>query len=250
VNLDMRSKAATATGCAVVTGGTRGIGRAVASRLLSDGYQCLFTGTAAAPPPELPSGSRYYSVDFRDRDAVARFATELAELKPAVLVNNVGINLKGDTVGYQHQQYDILLDVNLRAPFVLIQAVLPGMIDAGWGRIVNITSLWGISANARDAAYTASKFGLDGLAASVAAEVARSGVLINSVAPGFIYTEAAADAYTQSELEAVSAEIPVGRLGRPEEVAALVSWLVSHDNTYLTGQNILIDGGLTRTAKP
>ncbi len=76
------------------------------------------------------------------------------------------------------------------------------------------------------------------------------GVLVNSVAPGFIYTEAAAEAYTDAELEAVSREIPLGRLGRPDEVAALVSWLVSEENTYLTGQNILIDGGLTRTARP
>jgi 3-oxoacyl-[acyl-carrier protein] reductase len=80
--------------------------------------------------------------------------------------------------------------------------------------------------------------------------VARFGVLVNSIAPGFIYTEAAADAYSRDELESVSGEIPVGRLGRPEEVASLASWLLSEENTYLTGQNILIDGGLTRTARP
>jgi NAD(P)-dependent dehydrogenase (short-subunit alcohol dehydrogenase family) len=235
---------------AVVTGGTRGIGRAVVARLLDDGYDCLLTGTSAEAPSGLPRGSRYYSVDLSDRDALDVFASKLTMLRPTVLVNNVGVNLKGDTVGFPRREYDLLLDVNLRAPFLLIQAVLPGMIDAGWGRIVNITSLWGVSANARDAAYCASKFGLDGLAASIAAEVARCGVLVNSVAPGFIYTEAASEAYTEAELEAVSAEIPVGRLGRPDEVASLVSWLVSEDNTYLTGQNVLIDGGLTRTAKP
>jgi NAD(P)-dependent dehydrogenase (short-subunit alcohol dehydrogenase family) len=233
---------------AVVTGGTRGIGRAIAVRLFEEGRDCLLTGTSREIPSGLPNDIKYYGIDLNNRQEVDDFASTLSALKPGILVNNVGINVKGDTATFC--DYDRLLDVNLRAPFTLIRAVLPGMIGAGWGRIVNITSLWSISANPRDAAYCASKFGLDGLTASVAGEVARHGVLVNSIAPGFIYTEAAADAYTQDELVSVSAEIPVGRLGRPEEVASLASWLLSEENTYLTGQNILIDGGLTRTAKP
>lgn len=235
---------------AIVTGGTRGIGGAIAARLATDGFDCVITGTSTKRPEGLDINTRYYGIDLRDRDALNVFSAELANWRPAVLVNNVGINIKGSTSEFADEQYDALLDANLRAPFVLTRAVLPGMIEASWGRIVNITSLWGITGNRLNAAYCASKFGLDGLTASLAAEVARHGILVNAVAPGFIYTEAAAEAYTDDELKLVSSQIPVGRLGTPAEVAALVSWLVSDENTYLTGQNILIDGGLTRTAKP
>lgn|SRR5487761_163622 len=234
---------------AVVTGGTRGIGRAIATRLLADGNDCLVVATADSAPPTLPKGAQYYGADLRSRAAAEKLADHLREIQPAILVNNVGLNIKGATAEFPVEDYDVLLDTNLRVPFILIRAVLPGMVAQNWGRIVNVTSLWGVSGNAEDAAYCASKFGLDGLAVSLAAEVARSGVLVNSVAPGFIYTEQAAEAYTDEALKAVSQQIPVGRLGKPEEVAALVSWLAGTENTYLTGQNILIDGGLTRTAK-
>lgn len=234
---------------AVVTGGTRGIGKAIAARLIADGVPCLVTGTSAEAPAHAPAGSRYFGVDLGDRARVRQLAGHLRELRPAILVNNAGINVKGDAAAFPDDEYDRMLEVNLRAPFVLIKAVLPGMLARNWGRIVNITSLWGVTGNPEDAAYCASKFGLDGMTASIAADTARSGVLINSVAPGFICTEAAEAAYTEAELKAVSAQIPVGRLGKPEEVASLVAWLASPENTYMTGQNLLIDGGLTRTAK-
>jgi NAD(P)-dependent dehydrogenase (short-subunit alcohol dehydrogenase family) len=189
-------------------------------------------------------------LDLRRRDQVERFAAQILERRADVLVNNVGLNVKGATETFADDEYDTLLDVNLRAPFALIRAALPAMKDRGWGRIVNITSLWSLSGNRLDAAYCASKFGLDGLTASLAAEVAPSGVLANCVAPGFVLTEAAQAAYSPQDLESIGAQIPVGRLGKPAEIASLVSWLVSEQNTYLTGQNILIDGGLTRTAKP
>lgn len=235
---------------AVVTGGTRGIGGAIAGRLIRDGHRVIFTGTAADRPDGLHPEAEYVSLDIRDRNAASGFAGLLTQRSPDVLVNNVGLNIKGPTASFEVTDYETLLDVNLRAPFLFIRAVLPGMISRGWGRIVNITSLWGVSGNAEDAAYCASKFGLDGLTASVAAEVAGHGVLVNSIAPGFIMTEAAEAAYSPEDLIAVTAEIPVGRLGQPSEVAALASWLVSDENSYMSGQNLLIDGGLTRTAKP
>ena len=169
---------------------------------------------------------------------------------PDVLVNNAGINVKGATATFRINQFDALHRVNLRAPFILTQAALPAMIDRGWGRIVNITSIWSVVAEAEDAAYCSAKFGLDGLTASIAAEVARHNVLVNAVAPGFTRTEAADAAYTPEELRATEELIPIGRLAQPGEIAALVGWLAGDKNTYLTGQNILIDGGLRRTAHP
>jgi NAD(P)-dependent dehydrogenase (short-subunit alcohol dehydrogenase family) len=234
---------------ALITGATRGIGRAIALRLIQDGHNCIITGTSTNRPDNVPPGIDYYGVDLSNRTGVAQLAEAIVEWAPAILINNAGINVKGDTPTFRLSEFDRMLDINLRGPFTLIQSVLPSMISAGWGRIVNITSLWGLTGNPMDAAYCASKYGLDGLTTSVAAEVARQGILINAVAPGFIYTEAAQAAFSSDDLAAVSTQIPLGRLGRPEEVAALVSWLVSEENTYMTGQNLLIDGGLTRTAR-
>ena len=233
---------------AVITGGTRGIGKAVALQLNADGYDCVITGTSPTPPEDIHPAFKFITAELRDRDSVDKLCDHIRSLKPSVVVNNVGLNIKGETASFRLPDYDALLDVNLRAPFQICQAALPGMVAQEGGRIVNITSLWGLSGNAKDAAYCASKFGLDGLTASLAAEVARCNVLVNSVAPGFILTEAAKEAFSPAELVAVSEKIPLGRLGQPGEVAALVAWLVSNQNTYLTGQNILIDGGLTRTA--
>jgi NAD(P)-dependent dehydrogenase (short-subunit alcohol dehydrogenase family) len=235
---------------ALITGGTRGIGRAIALRLADDGYRCLVTGTSMQRPEALPGSLEYHGVDLGDRDGLAKLMQKVGSWTPAILVNNAGINIKGATASFNLSDFDRLLGVNLRAPFALMQAALPAMISSGWGRIVNITSLWGLTGNPMDAAYCATKYGLDGLTTSIAAEVARHGVLVNAVAPGFIYTEAAQAAYSNDELKSVSSEIPLGRLGQCEEVAALVSWLVSEENSYMTGQNVLIDGGLTRTAKP
>jgi len=235
---------------AIVTGGTRGIGGAIARRLLADGHECIYTGTAAERPQHAPQDGEFVSLDLRLRADVDRFAGLIRERRPDILVNNVGLNVKGPSEEFPSNEYDVLLEVNLKAPFTFIQAALSGMKERQWGRIVNITSLWSVTGNRHDAAYCASKFGLDGLTTALAAEVAPYGVLANCVAPGFIYTEAAREAYSADDLESISSQIPVGRLGKPEEVASLVSWLVSEENTYLTGQNILIDGGLTRTAKP
>jgi NAD(P)-dependent dehydrogenase (short-subunit alcohol dehydrogenase family) len=235
---------------ALVTGGTRGIGRAIGARMIADGYRCIVTGTTAHGSTNAPPGCDYHKADLSIDADVLDLIGEIERQRPSILVNNAGINIKGATPGFALADYDRLLQVNLRAPFALCKAAIGKMIDDGWGRIVNVTSLWGVTGNPGDAAYCASKFGLDGMTASIAGEVAKQGVLINSVAPGFIYTEAAQAAFTAEQLEAVSKEIPIGRLGRPDEVAALVAWLVSEENTYLAGQNILIDGGLTRTAHP
>jgi NAD(P)-dependent dehydrogenase (short-subunit alcohol dehydrogenase family) len=224
------------------------MGRAIVARLAADGWSCLFTGRSEARPDGL-AGDEYVSVELTDRAATEEFAAQLRERKPAILVNNAGRNMMGATVSYTSDTYDQQLELNLRAPFLLMQAVIPGMVEAGWGRIVNITSIWGVTPHTEDAAYSASKFGLDGMSASIAAEVARSDVLVNCVAPGYIETEQTHTAFTDEQLEEVCKDIPVGRLGRPEEIAAVVSWLVSRENTYVTGQNLLVDGGLTRTAR-
>ncbi len=235
---------------ALVTGGTRGIGGAIASRLIADGFDCTITGTGPDKPSHVADSASYLAADFGKRKDVEFVCKHVSAGQYDVIVNNVGINIKGDSIEYAPDDFDRMVDVNLRSAFRLCQSALGYMKLNSYGKIVNITSLWGVRGNPRNSVYCATKFGLDGLTTSLAPEFASHGVLINSVAPGYIMTEAAKEAFSDEALADVERYIPVGRLGQPSEVASLVSWLVSKENSYLTGQNIIIDGGLTRTAFP
>jgi len=210
----------------------------------------VVTGTSEARPPGAPEGAGYQCADLGDDGQLEELTALVARITPGILVNNAGINIRGDTPTFAMDAYERLQRVNVRGPFSLIQAALPGMRARSWGRIVNITSIWGVLGNAENAAYCASKFALDGLTASVAAEVAADNILVNAVAPGYVHTDAVAAGYTAEMLATARQAIPLGRLASPDEIAALVCWLASDENTYMTGQNLLIDGGLTRTAHP
>ena len=163
-----------------------------------------------------------------------------------ILVNNVGINKIGKFSSIDIRDFDRILKVNLRAPFQLCQAVVPFMEKNKWGRIVNITSIFGSISKEYRAPYSASKFGLDGMTIALAAEVSEKGILANSVGPGFIDTDLTREVLGASGISKIKGQIPIKRLGQATEVASLVSWLVSDENTYMTGQNLMIDGGFTR----
>lgn len=229
---------------AVVTGGTRGIGRAIACRLLAEKAAVLVTGTQAPTRP--PQGCLYSPVDFTDESATGDFARELADWGPDILVNNAGINMVAPFLSIEDDDFSRIQQVNLHAPFKLCRAVVPMMKARGWGRIVNIASIWGKISKAQRASYSASKFALDGMTAALAAEVARFGILANCISPGFINTELTRKVLGDDGIKAQVAAVPINRLGEPEEVAAFVAWLVSDENTYISGQNIAIDGGFTR----
>ena len=136
--------------------------------------------------------------------------------------------------------------VNTYSPFKICQSVLPNMKKKKWGRIINISSIWGKISKEHRASYSSSKFGLDGITASLAAEVAKDCILVNSVSPGFIETELTNKILGHSGIKKMSSLVPMKRLGKPEEIAKLVIWLSSSENTYVSGQNILIDGGFNR----
>lgn len=238
------------TPLALITGGTRGIGRAIAVRLTNDGMRCVVTGTSATAPSDLPPDLEYHAADLRDGAQLAALCDLVRTQSPSVLVNNAGISPSGETESFSLEDFDATHAVNVRAPFALMQSAVPGMRRRGGGRIVNITSIWGVSGSARNVAYGGSKSDLDGMTAALAAEVAGMGILVNSVAPGYVLTEAAEKSLTADAVSRIEGAIPLGRLARPSEVAALVSWLVGSENSYVTGQNVLIDGGLTRTARP
>ena len=229
---------------ALVTGGTRGIGKAIAARLLSEGASVVITGTR--PNAEIPEGCEYRSIDFTNTSATEVFAKEISSCGFDILVNNAGINKIDAFDQLNPNDFDRVQAVNVRAPFLLCQTVLPSMRRKKWGRIINICSIFGMISKEFRGPYSASKFALDGMTAALAAEVARDGILANCVSPGFIDTELTRTILGENGILQMIVQVPMRRLGKPEEVAALVAWLAGPENTYISGQNIIIDGGFTR----
>jgi NAD(P)-dependent dehydrogenase (short-subunit alcohol dehydrogenase family) len=231
---------------AVITGGTRGIGLATARELTRAGLSVLVTGTRNSG--YIPDTCQFRQVDFSRRDQLKLFAEELRELSPDVLINNVGIECNKPFDKLTLDEFETVLQVNLLASFMLSQASLVGMVAKKWGRIVNVTSVWGKISRSYRAAYSASKFAIEGLSLSLADEFAERGVLINCVAPGFVDIDATGQPGRGPARNAqLAAHVPLRRLGTPEEVARVIAWIASEQNTYMTGQSLSVDGGFSRT---
>lgn len=228
---------------ALVTGGTRGIGAAIAARLKADGALVHITGVSGRGTD---GGFEYRQVDLSNREAADAFARNLEHEDFDILINNAGINTNNPFSAIRIPDYDSILEVNLRSVFRFCQGVLPGMRRKKWGRIVNIASIFSVISMEHRAVYSASKFGLDGLTTGLAAEVAADGILANCVSPGFIETDLTWKNLGEAGIRELTSRVPMRRLGQPAEVAALVAWLVGPENTFISGQNIVIDGGFTR----
>ena len=229
---------------ALITGATRGIGWAIAERLLAEGAEVIGTGTSV--DGVRPTGCLYRCVDFSNLQAATTFAAEINELGIDILINNAGVNKIAPFAEIETADFLRIQQINVTAPMLLCRAVLGHMRSKQWGQIVNLSSIFGKVSKEQRASYSASKFALDGLTAALSAEVARDGILVNCVAPGFIDTELTRRVLGEDGIRALVEQVPARRLGRPEEVAAFVAWLVSPENSFITGQNIAIDGGFTR----
>ena len=228
---------------ALVTGGTRGIGAAVAVALRDAGLDVVVTGTS--PAGEAPEGCDYLVADLTVPAAAEGFAAEVAGAGFSILVNNAGVNKVGRVDGYQLSDLERILDVNLVAPYLLCRAVVPGMRAQQFGRIVNITSIFGVVSKAGRSAYSASKFGLFGLTRALALEVAEDNILVNCLAPGFVDTELTRTVLGAAGIAEMVQQVPMRRLARPEEIARYVAFLCGEDNTFMTGQTMVVDGGFT-----
>ncbi len=234
---------------ALVTGASGGIGRAIAQRLHVAGAAVALTGTRRdaleALAGELGERAHAAPADLADPAAPAQLVKEVeAALGPIdILVNNAGLTRDMLSMRLTDDDWAKVLDVNLGAAFRLSRAVMRGMMQRRWGRIVNITSIVGVTGNAGQANYAASKAGMIGMSKSIAQEVAARGVTVNCVAPGFIETPMT-EVLKDDIKEKLLAAVPARRLGTPNDVAAGVLYLASVEASYVTGQTLHINGGM------
>ena len=235
---------------ALVTGSTRGIGRTIAETLADAGARVAVVGRdrarAEAVASQLGSNrAQGFACDVTDAASVAGLVEGVEQQLGAVdiLINNAGVTRDNILVRLKDDDWDAVLNANLRGAFLAIRAASRGMMKRRWGRVINIASVVGLVGNKGQANYAASKAGLIGLTKSVAKELASRNILANVVAPGFIETDMTA-AITPDARETLSKQIPLERLGKPEDLAGIVTFLASEHAAYITGQVFVVDGGL------
>ncbi len=237
---------------ALVTGGTRGIGNAIAARLLAQGAQVIITGRSesgaadAAKALSRSGGSCHgVALDVADFAQVGAVIKQLGKDVGAIdiLVNNAGITSDDVVMRMGEDAWDAVLNTNLKGSFACARAVIRGMMKKRWGRIINITSIVGSMGNIGQANYVAAKAGMEGMTRTLAREYATRGITANAVAPGFIETDMTR-AMEDAARERLLAQVPVERFGAPEEVADAVAYLASDSAAYMTGQVLHINGGM------
>ena len=233
----------------IVTGGTRGIGKEIATQFLINGGSVTITGTKFIDVTILKKkwgfeNISYQRVDFLQKESVTTFLEWINNQgKIDILVNNAGINKVDLNMDSMTSDFENLIDVNLKGPYLLSREVSAIMKKNKYGRIVNISSIWGSITRSGRSLYSTTKFGLVGLTKTLAVELAPHGILVNAVAPGFTMTELTKKTNTKKEIEDLKKTIPIRRFAEPIEIARLILFITSDMNTYLTGQNIVVDGG-------
>jgi 3-oxoacyl-[acyl-carrier protein] reductase len=234
---------------ALVTGASRGIGAAIADRLASDGFYVIGTATsevgAAAITERLGENGRGVILNIADADSVEALGEHLKEsgLTPFVVVNNAGVTHDDLMLRMSADEFSNILDTNLTGPFRVIKVLLRGMLKQRAGRIINLGSVVGSMGNAGQTNYAAAKAGLVGFTKSLAREVGGRGITVNCVAPGFIDTDMTR-VLDEAQRTSLSEQIPLGRLGQPEDIAAAVSFLAGEGGGYITGETLHVNGGM------
>ena len=245
VEIDLENKVA------LVTGGTRGIGRSIVEQFLKSGPRVLATGTDESQIQKLNNENqnnslKYLHLNLKDSQNVENFINEVLKKEDInILINNAGINIVSEATEIDNDDFREIQNINVYGPFLLAKAFGVKMIEKKWGRIINIASIWSIVSRSGRLSYSTSKMALLGLNKTLAIEWAKHNVLVNCVSPGFTLTELTATTNTKEELKIIENTIPQNRLALPEEIANCVLFLSSDLNTYITGQNIAIDGGYT-----
>jgi 3-oxoacyl-[acyl-carrier protein] reductase len=243
MNIDLAGKNA------VVTGSTRGIGRAVAEALAQSGARVAIVGRdkekASAVAGEIGNGAAGFACDVSDTASVAQLIADVEQEFGGIdiLVNNAGITRDNLVMRLKDEDWDDVLNANLRGAFAAIRAAARGMMKKRAGRIINMASVVGLMGNKGQANYAASKAGLIALTKSIAKELGSRNILVNAIAPGYIETEMT-DAMAPEARAALSGMIPLERLGKPSDIASAVVFLASDHASYITGQVLVVDGGM------
>lgn len=235
----------------LVTGGTRGIGKAIAIRFLQAGAKLIVTGTRKKEEADLSELQSFGIVDYlqllaQDDNSVESFIGAVNTLANVdILINNAGINIVDKVQSVSPDDFKQIQKINVETPYLIARALSEGMRNRGWGRIVNIASIWSVVTRSGRSAYSTSKNAMIGFTETMAVEWSKDNVLVNAVSPGFTKTELTMTTNTPEEIEAISSLIPQNRMADPVEMANVVLFLSSEMNTYLTGQNLVVDGGYT-----
>lgn len=215
----------------LITGGSRGIGKAVAGCYKQNGY------IVDTPPRE--------ELDLSDQNSVDKFIRNIHDDGYDIVINNAGCNLINEIDNVVDDDLQQMFNVNLISPIRLLRGLVPYMKKNGFGRIVNVGSIWGVVSKPGRSIYSATKHGIHGITTTLALELAPYNILVNTVAPGQTMTELTQRNNSPAEIHRMELEIPIGRLAEPEEIAKVIFWLGTEVNTYITGQQIVVDGGLT-----
>lgn len=237
---------------ALVTGASRGIGRAIALELGQRGFQVAGTATtengAAAISAYLQEAGlqgQGYCADVADDQSVSELVAGIAEDfdVPLVVINNAGITRDNLLMRMKDEEWEAVIATNLGSMYRVCKAVVKAMTRARWGRIINVSSVVASSGNAGQTNYAASKAGIEGFTRSLAKEIGSRGITVNAVAPGFIDTDMTRE-LPEQQSQALLGAIPLGRLGQPEEIASVVGFLTSDEAAYITGETLHVNGGM------
>lgn len=233
---------------ALVTGASRGIGAAIAKELVESNYALIGTATSQAGVEQIElnlPGHKGFVLNVMEQESIEHFFSEIDDygLQPSIIINNAGITRDNIMLRMKLQEWNEVMAANLNSIFSLTRHFLRPLVKAKFGRIVNVTSIVAGSGNAGQANYAAAKAGVIGFTKSLAREVASRGITVNAVSPGFIDTDMTRK-LNEAQREATLSQIPVGRMGHADEVAAAVGFLVSDAASYITGETLHVNGGM------
>ena len=241
MNIDFTNKTV------LVTGGTRGIGASIVRHFENLNAEVIATGANKDQlHKSINRRVKYHYLDLKNEKSISDFIEYISQRKKIdVLINNAGMNKIDPIEKIKDEDWNNIYSINLYGPFVLTRAISKIMKKNKYGRIVNIASIFGVISREKRAAYSSTKSGLIGLTKATAHDLAKDNILVNSISPGFINTELTKNILGEKSMKEISSSIPLKRLGDPDEIAKLVLFLTSDQNTYITGENIIIDGGYT-----